>query len=138
MKLGTHLVIPIASEADATATCEALEPYLEEVERITAIHVIKKAGGTLDKASPELRREEAEVYLSIVESRLADLVTVETEIAYGTDVVETIFEQATTVNATAVAFRARGGSRILRLLTGDKSSRLITEPDIPVVSLPDP
>ncbi|MFW5963592.1 MAG: universal stress protein [Natronomonas sp.] len=133
-----HVLIPVASEDDAEATCTALEPYLEEVERITAVHVIEKAGGAVDKAPLAKRQEDAAEILALVDGRLGGSVAVDTQTAYGTDVVETLFETAADVGATAIAFRPRGGSRILRLLTGDTASRLVTNATIPVVSLPDP
>lgn len=133
-----HVLIPVATEDDAEATCTALEPYLEEVERITAVHVIEKAGGAVDKAPLAKRREDAAEILALVDGRLGGSVAVDTRTAYGTDVVEALFETAADVGATAIAFRPRGGSRILRLLTGDTTSRLVTDATIPVVSLPDP
>ncbi|MFC6975496.1 universal stress protein [Halomicroarcula sp. GCM10025709] len=62
---------------------------------------------------------------------------IETEIYYGTDVVETIFEAAADHDATAVVVTPRGGSRFVQLITGDVALRLITENDHPVVVLPD-
>ena len=133
-----HVLLPVASESDAEATAAALEPYLEEVQRVTAVHVIEKAGGAMDKAPLEKRREDAAEFLAVVESRLGDRVAVDTRTAFGTDVVETLFDEAADAGVTAVAFRPRGGSRIVRLLSGDTTSALVTDPAVPVVSLPDP
>ncbi|UIP00692.1 hypothetical protein Hbl1158_04855 [Halobaculum sp. CBA1158] len=84
------------------------------------------------------RRSDAEEFLEIVESSLPGDVTVNTRIAFGTDIVETIFEESRAVDATAVAFRPRGGSRIVRFLAGDTANKLVTDPALPVVSLPKP
>lgn len=138
MDMLDHVVVPIASEQDAEETAAALEPYLDEIERVTAVHVIEKGGGTIDKAPVAKRRKDAAAYLSLVESRLSDSVAVATRTAFGTDVVETIFTEAADVGATAIAFCPRGGSRIVRLLSGDTAARLVTDPDLPVVSLPIP
>lgn len=138
MSMLDHVLIPIASEDDATVTCAALAPHLDDVERVTAVHVIEKAGGAIDKAPIGKRREDAAEYLAIVETSLGDQVAVDTRTAFGTDVVETIFDQAADVGATAIAFCPRGGGRIVRLLTGDVATRLVTDPDLPVVSLPIP
>ncbi|WP_247729286.1 universal stress protein [Halovivax limisalsi] len=133
-----HLLIPVASEADATVTCHALSGHLDDVDRVTAVHVIEKAGGAIDKAPLEKRKDDSADILEAVEDALDDRVRVETDRYYGTDVAETIFEAADDVDADAVAFRARGGSRIARLLAGDVSTRLVTDPAVPVVSLPEP
>ncbi|QLD90943.1 universal stress protein [Natronomonas salina] len=138
MTLLDHVLLPVASEEDARATCAALEPYLSDVDRVTAVHVVEKAGGAMDKAPMEKRREDAAAFLSIVDSRLGDRVAVETRTAFGTDVVETLFDEAADAGATAIAFRARGGSRIVQLLTGDVATDLVTDPELPVVSLPVP
>jgi nucleotide-binding universal stress UspA family protein len=138
MAIFDHVLVPIASENDAIETSEALEPYLEEIQRVTALHVIEKGGGTIDKAPIGKRQEDAAEFLAVVDSRLSKSVAVDTRTGYGTDVVETIFEEAADAGATAIAFRTRGGSRIVRLLAGDTATKLVLEPTVPVVSLPDP
>lgn len=138
MTLFEHVVIPVASESDAERTCAALGPHLEEIQRVTAVHVVEKADGAPDKAPLEKRREDAAEFLAVVDARLGGRVAVDGRTAFGTDVVETVFEAAVDAGATAVAFRPRGGSRIRRLLAGDTASKLVTDPDVPVVVLPDP
>lgn len=138
MRLFEHVLIPVVTEDDAEATCAALEPYLDDVQRVTAVHVIEKAGGAVDKAPLAKRQEDAAEILALVDGRLGDSVAVDTRTAYGTDVVETLFETAADVDATAIAFRPRDGGLILRLLTGDTASRLVTDAEVPVISLPNP
>lgn len=133
-----HVLVPVASEKDASATCAALKPYLDEVEAVTAVHVIEKGGGAPDKAPLEKRQSDGAEFLAVVETQLGDAVPVDTRIAYGTDVVTTLFDEAEAVDATALAFRPRGGSRIVQILTGDTANRLVTDAEIPVVSLPEP
>jgi len=136
MALFEHLLVPIASMKDAESTCAALDPYLDSVDQLTAIHIIEKGGGSIDKAPLGKREEDGKAILADVESRLGESVSVDSTIAYGTDLVETIFDAAVKADADAVAFRARGGSRITRLLAGDTTSKLVTDPVVPVVSLP--
>ncbi|MFP9191039.1 universal stress protein [Natronosalvus vescus] len=136
MAVFQHLLIPVATEDDAQRTCDALEPYLEDLERVTAVHVIEKAGGAMDKAPLGKRQEDAGDFLAVVNSTLGSSVAVDTQTVYGTDLVDTLFDVATDVNADAIAFRARGGSRITRLLAGDTATDLVTEPTVPVISLP--
>ena len=136
MTLLQRVVVPVATEEDAAETCAALSPYVGEIEDVVAVHVIEKAGGGIDKAPLEKRQEDAEAILDVVEDALADDVSVERDTAYGTDVVETLLAEADRHDATAVAFVAREGSRLVRLLSGDTSIRLVTEATLPVVALP--
>ncbi|MFW6018601.1 MAG: universal stress protein [Halapricum sp.] len=131
-----HVLLPVATEEDARATCTALKPYLGDVERVTAVHVVEKAGGAPDKAPLEKRQSDAAEFLAVAESRLASEVAFDARIHYGTDLVETLFNAAEDAGATALAFRPRGGSRIVRFLSGDTATKLVTEPSIPVVALP--
>lgn len=137
MKPLDHVLVPIASQEDAVATCAALDRFLDSIERVTAVHVIEKADGAPDKAPLAKRREDAAEFLATVDSRLGDVVAVDIRIVYGTDVVDRLFEEAEATGVTALAFRPRSGSRFVRLLTGDTATRLVTESELPVVSLPD-
>jgi nucleotide-binding universal stress UspA family protein len=136
MSILQRIVVPVATHEDAQQTCRALEPYLEEVETVLAVHVIEKGGGSPDKAPLEKREEDAEEILGIVENRLGDETAVDTRVVYDTDVVDGIFDAATDADATAVAFVAREGGRLVRLLTGDTAARIVSEAPIPVVALP--
>ena len=136
MSILQRVVVPIATEEDAEGTCPALKPYLGEVETVIGVHVIEKGGGGIDKAPLDKRKEDAAEILGVATELLGDRVDTETRIAYGTDVVETLFDAADEANATAIAFRPRGGSRIVRFLSGDTASKLVTDPRLPVISLP--
>jgi|AntDeeMetagen134_2_1112570.scaffolds.fasta_scaffold02263_8 nucleotide-binding universal stress UspA family protein len=131
-------LVPIANEADATATLDALLGRLDADATIVVCHVIEKAGGAPDKASVEQREANAQDVFALVRERCADAgVDVQTRIDYGTDVADAVFAAAADVDATAVAFTPRGGSRWLRFLTGDTTLDLVTTNDRPVVVLPD-
>lgn len=132
-----HVLLPVATEADARATSASLRPYLDEVERVTACHVVEKGGGAPDKAPLEKRQSDAAEFLAVVESELAADVAFDARIDYGTDVAETLFDAAADAGATAIAFNPRGGSRIVRVLSGDTATKLVTDPTVPVIALPD-
>jgi len=133
-----RVVVPVASPEDARATSRAVQPYLDgETSEIVIVHVIEKAGGAPDKAGIEQREEHAEGIFEVVREELDGDPLIETEIRYGTDVSETIFEAATDHDATAIVITPRGGSRWIRLLTGDVALDLVTKTDRPVVVLPD-
>jgi len=130
-----RVLLPVADPEDARATCEALAG--REVGRVRAIHVIEKGGGAPDKASVEQREEYAGEVFEVVERTLPDEFDVETEVVFGTDVAEAVFEAADDFNATSIVITPRSGNRWVRLLTGDVALALVTETDRPVVVLPD-
>jgi nucleotide-binding universal stress UspA family protein len=127
-----RVVLPVASPEDARATCAAVKPHL--TGEAVAVHVIEKAGGAPDKAGVEQREEYATETFEAVRECLD---AVETELRYGTDIAGTIFEAASDHDASAIVITPRGGSRWLRLLTGDVALDIVTETDRPVVVLPD-
>ncbi len=130
-------VIPVAGEADAETTYDAVAPYLDPDSEPIVINVIEKAGGGIDKASVEQREAVAEAAFETFRARAAqDGVDVETEIRYGTDVAETIEAAAADADATAIAFLARGGGRLVEFLSGSVRSKLTIDNDRPVVVLP--
>lgn len=138
--LFTHALVPVASPEDAQATIRAIRPYLESSGGgLTLVNVIEKAGGAPDKASVEQREEYAHEIFDSARDALADSdITVTTDIRYGTDVAETIIETAHDIDASAIVFTPRDGSRWIRLLTGDVALSLVSESDLPVLTLPEP
>ncbi|MFU1783664.1 universal stress protein [Haloarcula japonica] len=134
-----HALVPVASPEDAESTMRALRPYVEPGGGdVTVINVIEKAGGAPDKASVEQREDYANEMFSSARGELADTdCTLTTEIRYGTDVAETIIETAHEIDASAIVFTPRGGSRWVRLLTGDVGLSLVSESDLPVITLPE-
>ena len=133
------VVLPVASAEDARTTCAGAAAHLRRAGgRAVVVHVIEKAGGAPDKASVEQREEGAEeLFAAAREACDAAEITVETRLEYGTDVPETIFAVAEDVDASAIAFTPRGGSRWVRLLAGDVADALVEESERPVVVLPD-
>ncbi|MFC3477163.1 universal stress protein [Halobacterium litoreum] len=134
----SRVVLPVASEGDARATCRAALPHVAEAGgEVIAVHVIEKAGGGIDKAGVEQREEFADDVFAIVEDACADAgVPVETDLRFDTDVEDAIFDAARDHDATAVAFTPRGGSRWFDLLTGDHARDIVKQADIPVVVFP--
>lgn len=134
-----RVIVPVANKEDATATSNALRPYINAVsESVIAVHVIEKAGGAPDKASVEQRKLRAREIFELVETGLAsEAVDVETEILYGTKIAPTILEAAEDLQATAIVFTPRGGSRWIKLLTEDVMGTMLTESNLPILVLPD-
>jgi len=130
--LTDHLVVPVANEEDARATATALKGY--PYDRLTVVHVVEKGGGSPDKLSVEQAELLAEDSFAAFRRIIPDI---ETEITYDTDVVTAINDLAIDCGANAVAFRPRGGSRLVQLLSGDKALRLVTNTELPVIALPD-
>lgn len=132
-----RIVVPVASPEDAEATCEAIEPHLADDGRAIVVHVIEKAGGGIDKTSVEQREQRAEEIFGIVTDRLEETgVDIETRSLYGTDVVRTILDAATEVDASAIVVTPRTASRWLQLLTGDVTRSLVQNTDRPLLVVP--
>ena len=139
MGLLETVLVPIAHERDAEATCEAALPPLEGTDLIVAVHVIEKSGGFIDKAPLEQREEQAEEVFAMIEECFAGSgIDLETRLVYDTDVVEGIVETAGEVGATSIAFSPRSGGRLTKLLSGDVWHDLVKASDTPVIVLPKP
>lgn len=128
-----NIVVPIATEDDAEETARILSDY--EFGTITAVHVIEHVEGAPDPISPEQAELEAQNAFAAFRSVLPEA---EVERVYRNDVLQGILDVAADKDATAIVFRPRGGSRLMRLLSGDVTDRLVTETDRPVISLPEP
>jgi len=126
-----HVLLPVASEEDALATAVALEPY--RPEQVTALHVVEKGGGVPDKTPVEQSEELAEETYTAVRTVFPDAGQ---HTAYARNVVAAIHEAAAEVGASAIAYRSRGGSRVMQFLSGDLSVKLVTGADRPVIALP--
>lgn len=132
-ELLAHVLLPVADADDALATAEALEPY--RPARVTALHVVEKGGGVPDKTPVEQSRELAEESYAAVRTVFPDA---DEHTAYARDVVGAIHEAAEEVGVSAIAYHPRGGSRLVQFLSGDRSLRLVTDAERPVIALPDP
>ncbi len=127
----SHVLLPVAHEEDALVTARALEPY--QPDRVTALHVVEKGGGVPDKTPVEQSETLAEESYQAVRTVFPDA---DDHTAYGRDIVAKIFEAADEVDASAIAYRSRGGNRLMQFLSGDLSLKLVTRPDRPVIALP--
>lgn len=131
--------LPIANPKDAEATARAVQYYAHPDSEVVVCHVVEKGGGVPDKASVEQREQYAErAYETFQEVLPEGWGTVRFETLYGRNVAETIVEGANEAGATVVAFTPRGGSRWVRLVTGDVARNMIEASDLPVISLPEP
>jgi nucleotide-binding universal stress UspA family protein len=126
-----HVLLPVAHEADAAATAAALEPY--GPAHVTALHVVEKGGGVPDKTPVEQSEKLAEESYDAVRSVFPDA---DEHTAYGRDVAAEILTAAEEVGASAIAYRSRGGNRLMQFLSGDLSLKLVTGADRPVIALP--
>jgi len=130
-ELLSHVLIPVATEADAEATAEALAAY--NPGNVTALHVIEKGEGVPDKTPVE---QSEEIVDAAVEAIRTEFTNADLRKAYSRNVVDAIFEVAAEIDASAIAYRSRGGNRRAQFLSGDLSIKLVTNADRPVIALP--
>lgn len=131
LRLLSHVLLPVANEEDARATALSLAPY--DPEQVTALHVVEKGEGTADKTPVEQSEAMAADAFAAVRETFPDAGD---HTAYARNVVDAILEAADDVGATAIAYRSRGGGRLMHFLSGDLSLRLVTDADRPVIALP--
>lgn len=133
------VAVPVASESDAVATCDALRPYLSAGTDVIVIHVIEKAGGGIDPAPVEQRKRRADRIFDWCSRELVDSAgTVETMVHFHTDVVEGILEATRDRHADVIAFTPRGANRFLKFISGDTAYKLVHRADCPVLVVPVP
>lgn len=133
-----RVIVPVSDREDARSTAAAVTPYLDsDIGELVAVHVIEKAGGAPDKASVEQRETYANDIFAIMAESLPNATPLETKILYGTSIAEAIIYGAEEVNATAIVFTPRGGSKWVKLLTEDVTTGLVHHSDIPILVLPD-
>lgn len=126
-----HVLVPVANPKDAERTATQLKPY--NPEEVTVVHVVEKGEGVPDKTPVEHSKSVAREAYSTFKMAFPDA---NTHTDYGRDVVETITNVASDVDATAIVFSSRGGNRIVQFLAGDRTLKLVTEAGRPVIALP--
>ena len=131
------VLVPIASPDDAADTASAVHRYVPQNAEILVVHVIEKGEGVPDKASVDQRRRYAEdVYERFLQTFPDRSATISILTLYGRNVAETIVDTAIDADATIIAFTPRGGTQLMKLFTGDRTGKLITNDRIPVIALP--
>ena len=130
--------MPIANPEDAGETARAIQHYATSESEIIVTHVVEKAGGAPEKVSVEQCDQYAEeVYETFIGVLPEQWSTIRFQTLYGRDVAASISDGAEGAEATVIAFTPRGGSRWVRLVTGDRARTLVENSDIPVISLPE-
>lgn len=129
----SNVVVPVANEDIAERTAKLASEYLDDGTAVRVVHVVAD-----EQAFDEASEEEWESFAEGAFERFRATYDgdVETEVRYGTDVIEGIFEAAADVEASAIMFTPRGGSRWRQLMSGDVARELVTESDRPVIALP--
>lgn len=126
-----HLLVPVANRKDARVTAAELRRY--PPTHATVVYVVETTTGAPDKIPPSYSEERAADSFDAFQGVFPDAAD---HLAYGEDVVDAILSAADEIDATAIAYRAREGNRLMQFLSGDLSLRLVTEADIPVIALP--
>lgn len=143
MTLSDRILLPLANETDAERTCEAVVRAIHgttHTPSIVVAHVIEKGGGAPDKAPLSAREQQAESIFTLAENFLeGEGFDVETELIYGTDIVDELVTAAEAVDATSIVFlpRDRGGL-LSQLFSGNLATELLFASSVPVIVLPQP
>lgn len=95
--------------------------------------MIEKGGGVPDKKPLAASEELAEATFAAFRESFP---TAEARKAYARDIVGAIFDVAEDVESSAIAYRSRGGGRLMQFLSGDLSLKLVTQANRPVIALP--
>ena len=127
----SRVLVPVATEQDAKKTADALAEY--DPETVVALHVVEKGDGAPDKTPVEHSEAVAQEAFDAIREVFPDA---ETATAYDSNIVGAIFDTADEVDASAIAYRSRGGNRLVHFLSGDLSLKLVTKADRPVIALP--
>lgn len=127
----SKVVIPVADEDVAETTARAAQGYLDDDSEVVLVHVVSEDDDESESEWEAFAEDAFDSARAVLGSA-----GVSTEIRQGEDVVETVFAVADDVEASAVAFRSRGGSRWRQIMAGDVARELVTEARHPVVVLP--
>ncbi len=134
-----RVVVPVANRWDAESTTAALAPYVSAAGgTVIAVHVYDDSELSAEERAAEEGEEFPDAIFEQVVSGLEGTgVDVETELLSGENVARAVIDAAHDHDASAIVFTPRGGSRWIKLLTGDVTTALVAESDVPVLALPD-
>lgn len=130
-----NVLLPIASEEDATNTCEAVTPYLVGKDcRVFVIHIVREPKRNVDIARTETQAqtvfERASACFEAVD------IPVTGEVWYGTDVSQTILDAAEEHAADAIILTPRKKSVWRRLLSENVVGQLSRAATQPLIIIP--
>lgn len=125
-----RVLLPVAGVEDAHSTTRAAESYLPETACVLALHVLE--GSTKDD------EVESRKTLMTVEAVLEDSgVSVETHEVEAKHVVHAIHSTARDLEATSIAFTPRDDAGIHAVFSGDLTSDIVEDTEVPVLVMPE-
>lgn len=137
-RLLERVILPVATEDDTQATCNAIEPYLDGIDEIVLAHVVEQTPGYMDHASPEGLEEDARRFMQLALDQLGQEAVTDVVVCFGEDATEEVVALAREREATAILFHPRDKGLLDRLADSTHESELIRASPVPVIALPSP
>jgi nucleotide-binding universal stress UspA family protein len=129
-----RLLLPVANEEDAEATYEAIQPYVEAgANKVVVLHVAETDEDEVDDAS---RAQAKEIFNKFRDAFSSNAITVETELRSGLDITAEIATVVEELDVTAIGVLPRSKNALVRLLSKETTTQLISSTDVPIIVLP--
>ena len=136
--LAERVLVPLAGPDDADRTARAIRPHLDAETTLIVTHIVQGQADTAETTVKTGRDQFAqttyETFVSLLNRSDLDLEWVTLE---GREIAEALVDAVEIVDATMIAFTPRDLDAQSRLLTGDPGRRLLRDPAVPVLAVPD-
>lgn len=129
-----RVLLPVADPDDAADTVDAIAPYIDAAgSTLTVVHVTEDT-----ETARDISEETRSRLFDPFRTAFGDSHSIETAVLAGDDITAEIATAANEFGASSIGLLPRPRNHLLRLLSKEKTTRLIGDTSIPVVVFPDP